>query len=101
MKIFEIVIFVAVILAVVLYRVNKAYREYKWRKERAKQTAKLRLEYRNRPPYDQYRVIKCNCGYIAEDGSKNWIKKRRYYENDICPCCGRRWKTVEDEDWSW
>ena len=97
MKPFAIILFIAVILALVVRKIK----EIRWRKARAKETAKLRLEYRSRPPYDQYRVIKCECGYIAEDGSWNWIKKRRYYEKDICPCCGRRWKTVEDEDWSW
>lgn len=97
MKPFAITLFIAVILALTIRKIK----ENRWKRARAKQTANLRLEYRNRPPYDQYRVIKCNCGYIAEDGSKNWIKKRRFYENEVCPCCGRRWKTVEDEDWSW
>lgn len=97
MKPFAIILFIAVIIALTIRKIK----EIRWRKERAKQTAKLRLNYRNYTAYDTYRIVVCECGHIAEDESWNWIKKRRYYEDYICPCCGRRWKTVEDEDWSW
>jgi hypothetical protein len=101
MKIFEIAMFIAVILAVVLYRVNKAYRYRKWAEERAKETAKLYRYHYDYATYDTYERVECECGYVATDSkySGEFIKRRSYYENRICPCCKKRWETVDEHGW--
>lgn len=91
-----VLLFVTIIIAITITWIIRKIKRIRWQKARAKETAMLRLD-----DYNNYRIIKCECGYIAEDGSKNWIKKRRYYENYICPCCGRTWKTIDNGDWSW
>ena len=101
MKIFEIVMFTAVVLAIVLYRVNKAYKNRKLLEQRAKETAKLYRYHYDYAAYDTYERVECECGYVATDNiySGDFIKRRSFYEDCICPCCGKRWKTVDEKGW--
>jgi hypothetical protein len=91
MKNFEIAIFIAVILAVVLYRVNKAYRYRKWLEQRAKETAEIWRVYEEYNAYDGFENIQCECGYSKELRGIWLMQTDEYWEGKICPCCGRRW----------
>jgi hypothetical protein len=84
-KIFEIVIFIAVILAlaILLLRKGNADNEIK--------TAELRRTYKEYNAYDGFEYIECECGYSKELNGIWLLQSDEYWENQRCPCCGRCW----------
>ena len=97
MKIFEIVMFIAVIFILIVCTARKIKRK----QEISKETAKLYRYHYDYAAYDTYERVECECGYVATDSiySGDFIKRRSYYENRICPCCKKRWKTVDEHGW--
>lgn len=85
MKIFEIVIFVAVILAlaILLLRKGEADNEPK--------TAELRRVYKDYNAYHSIEYIECECGYSKELRGIWLVQSDEFWESQRCPCCGRRW----------
>lgn len=93
------ILIIAIVTILAICEIVKEHKQRKWQQQRAKQSTELRYilhEY----GYDVYATVECDCGYETcnEMRYSQKVKPRRYYENNICPNCGREWKT---SDYAW
>jgi hypothetical protein len=88
-KIFEIVIFVAVILALAILFLRKD--EDNEPKTNEPKTAELRRVYKDYNAYHSIEYIECECGYSKELRGIWLVQSDEFWESQRCPCCSRRW----------